>query len=107
MKLTTTLQKTNRLRELEQELIAAKVYVSNQQQYYVNNDWNNASESPIRLVEIEISAWKHDADEVEQVHHGVKINNRYIVTPNGKWSDKFKKWYNYRNVDQLLLGLLA
>lgn len=107
MKLTTQQDKTNRLKELDQELIQAREYVREQSKFYVNNDWNDASTSPIKRVKIEIAAWENDADEVVHIHHGVKINNRYIIGMNHQWSDNFKKWYPYRDINQLLAGLLA
>lgn len=108
MRLTTTTEKQNRLKELEQELVKTQQYIDKENSTtYANSDWNSASESPIKRIKIEAAAWRNDADQVEHVHHGVKINGKFIISMNNKWCNNFKKWYPYRDIDVLLRGLLA
>ena len=108
MKLNTETDKVNRILQLEQEKIQVRKRIDHENlTTYANNDWNSASESPMKRIEIEIAAWTYDADEVEHIHHGVKINGKYIISFNHKWSNMFKKWYPYKDINVLLAGLLA
>jgi len=108
MRLNTQTEKELRIKELDAQLIEARNYIDEENRTtYANSDWSSASESPVKRIQIEQAAWANDADEVEHVHHGVKVNGRYIISMNHKWSDRFKKWYPYGDIDKLFKGLLG
>ena len=92
----------DQLKEAEAEELHQNITV------YANNDWSCAPEGPVRRLKIEIRAWELGAEQVEQVHHGVKIDNRFIVALNTqKWCENFTKWYPYKKLDDLLRVFFA
>ena len=96
------------IKELEeecQELLKAKEKYLNSPEYLTDTNMyriGSPYDTEITWLKCEIELRKH-FKHVEEDWHGLKVDNKYIISPNHKWKKIGKAtWYKYKTIEDLI-----